>query len=199
MKQQERNQKSRELILEHAFREFAAQGYLGTSVNAICASGGISKGLLYHYYTDKDMLYLGCVQKCFDDITADLKECLGGKVLTVDAYFEARLEFFRRFPLHQQLFFDVAVNPPQHLRQELSQCRQLFDTWNEKLLTSILSTEKLAQGFTQEDAVCMLRIFGDLVSAVLKNVFADGDGKMYEQLCQQVLHTMLYGMIERKK
>lgn len=58
MKQVEKSQKSREHILEYAFAEFAEQGYLGASVNTICTAGSISKGLLYHYYADKDALYL---------------------------------------------------------------------------------------------------------------------------------------------
>ena len=65
MKQEEKNRRSRTHILEHAFAEFALQGYLGASVNAICAAGSISKGLLYHYYADKDTLYLACVERCF--------------------------------------------------------------------------------------------------------------------------------------
>ena len=72
MKQKEKNQKSREHILEFAFAEFAAQGYLGASVNTICGAGNISKGLLYHYYTDKDALHLDCVKACFQELTADL-------------------------------------------------------------------------------------------------------------------------------
>lgn len=198
MKQQERNRKSRELILEHAFREFADQGYLGASVNTICTSGGISKGLLYHYYTDKDTLYLACVKKCFADLTAHLTEHLAGQTVTADGYFDARMDFFRHFPLHQRLFCDVVVNPPQHLRQQLAQCRQPFDTWNEGLLASILEQEQLAQGLTQADAIWMLRIFEDFVSTVLKNQAADRDGQNYEQLCRRVLHTMLYGLVERK-
>ena len=44
MKQEEKNRKSRAPILEYAFAEFAAQGYLGASVNTICAGGGKGVG-----------------------------------------------------------------------------------------------------------------------------------------------------------
>ena len=72
MKQAEKNRKSRDLILKHAFAEFAGNGYAGSSLNLICARGEISKGLLYHYYPNKDALYLACVQKLFDEMTAFL-------------------------------------------------------------------------------------------------------------------------------
>ena len=45
MKQSEKNQKSRALILTHAFTEFASHGYEGSSLNQICARGNLSKGL----------------------------------------------------------------------------------------------------------------------------------------------------------
>lgn len=76
MKQKEKNRKSREHILEYAFQEFAKQGYQGASVNTICAAGKISKGLLYHYYPDKDALYLACVEKCYEDLTCALRDSL---------------------------------------------------------------------------------------------------------------------------
>ena len=38
------------------FRGICPAGLLGASVNTICAAGKISKGLLYHYYADKDTL-----------------------------------------------------------------------------------------------------------------------------------------------
>lgn len=70
MKPEEKNRKSREHILAYAFAEFAEQGYLGASVNTICAAGKIAKGLLYHYYADKDALYLSCVELYFQDLTS---------------------------------------------------------------------------------------------------------------------------------
>ena len=120
MKQEEKNRKSRERILEYAFAEFASQGYLGASVNTICAAGKISKGLLYHYYADKDTLYLACVEKCFQTLTDALSAALDAETVTADQYFNARLVFFGEHPLHQRLFCDTVVNPPQHLLRELA-------------------------------------------------------------------------------
>lgn len=107
-----KNRKSRERILKYAFGEFAEKGYLGASVNSICAAGNISKGLLYHYYADKDTLYLRCVELCFQELTAALSAVLNAQTVTPDQYFEARLVFFVRHPNHQRLFCDTVVNPP---------------------------------------------------------------------------------------
>lgn len=200
MKQQEKNRKSREHILNYAFQEFAAQGYLGASVNTICAAGKISKGLLYHYYTDKDALYLACVEKCFRELTDSLVLELDVQTVTPDQYFNARLVFFGEHPQHQRLFCDTVVNPPRHLRRELAECRASFDTLNETMLTAILEKEHLAEGLSVQDAIRQLRVFEDCVSTYLKNAGQEARQiQEHNQLCRQTFQTMLYGLIAREK
>ena len=199
MKQEEKNQKSRAHILEHAFAEFAEQGYLGASVNAICAAGKISKGLLYHYYADKDALYLACVEACFQELTAALSAALNEQTVTPDQYFDARLTFFAQHPRHQRLFCDTVVNPPRHLHRELEECRASFDALNETMLTAILEKERLAPGLSIPDAIAQLRIFEDCVSSYLKNAGQEAQqAEKHNQLCRQTFQTMLYGLIARE-
>ncbi|MGM9548547.1 MAG: TetR/AcrR family transcriptional regulator [Faecousia sp.] len=169
MKQEEKSRKSREHILEYAFAEFAGKGYLGASVNTICAAGKISKGLLYHYYSDKDALYLACVNMCFQELTATLEAALNAETVTPDQYFDTRLVFFAQHPLHQRLFCDTVVNPPHHLLRELAACRASFDALNETMLTAILEKETLAENISIQNAICQLRVFEDCVSTYLKN------------------------------
>lgn len=198
MKQEEKNQKSRAHILEYAFAEFAEQGYLGASVNTICAAGKISKGLLYHYYADKDALYLACVQQCFRELTTTLSAALDVQTVTPDQYFDVRLTFFARHPRHQRLFCDTVVNPPRHLHRELTACRASFDELNETMLTAILEKETLADGISVQDAIAQLRIFEDCVSTYLKNAgLEQQQTDKHNQLCRQTFQTMLYGLIAR--
>ena len=119
-------------------------------MNTSCAAGRSSKGLLYHYYADKDALYLACVQRCFQELTAALSAALDARTVTPDQYFDARLTFFAR---HQRLFCDTVVNPPRHLLRELAVCRASFDELNETMLTAILEKETLAQGLSIPDAI----------------------------------------------
>ena len=62
MKQQERQKKSKEKILQAAITEFSASGYDKVTMENICTRHGISKGMMYHYYSGKDDLFLLCVQ-----------------------------------------------------------------------------------------------------------------------------------------
>ena len=198
MRQEEKSKKSREHILSHAFAEFAAQGYQGASINAICSAGQISKGLLYHYYADKDALYLVCVERCFGELTACLLRHLNAETVTPDQYFDVRLAFFREHPLHQRLFCDAVVHPQPHLKEQLSACRADFDSLNETMLTAILEKEHLAEGIGIRDAVWQLRLLEDFISAYLKtSEQALRQPEEYDRLCRQTLHAMLYGLIAR--
>ena len=185
--------------MEHAFAEFADEGYLGASVNAICAAGKISKGLLYHYYADKDALYLACVEACFQELTSALSAALDARTVTPDQYFDVRLTFFAQHPWHQRLFCDAVVNPPRHLHRELEECRASFDALNETMLTAILEKERLAPGLSVPDAIAQLRIFEDCVSSYLKNAGQEAQqAEKHNQLCRQTFQTMLYGLIARE-
>ena len=199
MRQEEKNRKSRAHILQYAFAEFAERGYLGASVNTICTAGKISKGLLYHYYADKDALYLSCVRQCFQELTAALSAALNAQTVTPDQYFDARLAFFSQHPQHQRLFCDTVVSPPRHLHRELAACRASFDELNETMLTAILEKQTLVPGLSIPDAIAQLRIFEDCVSTYLKNAGQEQQQTdRHNQLCRQTFQTMLYGLIARK-
>jgi len=199
MKREEKNRKSREHILACAFAEFAGQGYLRASVNTVCSSGQISKGQLYYHFNDKDELYLACVERCFQELTEHLSVHLNVETITPDRYFDVRLEYFEKHLLHQKLFCDCVIDPPQHLQEALSARRAAFDTLNETMLTAILKKETLAEGFTLQDALRQLRIFEDLICLYLKNGRQDArQAKEHNELCRQTLHTMLYGLLARE-
>ena len=52
------NPEKQERILNASLKEFAQKGYTNASTNEIVKSAGISKGLLFHYFSNKKELYL---------------------------------------------------------------------------------------------------------------------------------------------
>jgi len=73
MKREERNQRTRDLILKSAVHEFATHGYEAASMNVICEVSHVSKGNMYHYFASKEELYLTCLQTCFTGLTEEIK------------------------------------------------------------------------------------------------------------------------------
>jgi AcrR family transcriptional regulator len=53
----ERGQATRAHLIEVATRLFAERGYDGTSVEAVLADSGVSRGSLYHHFRGKDALF----------------------------------------------------------------------------------------------------------------------------------------------
>src|SRR5689334_14975748 len=69
--QQRRNPAvTRQKLLAAARREFAASGLAGARVDEIAARAGVNKQLVYHYFGDKDALYLAVLEWVYEEIRA---------------------------------------------------------------------------------------------------------------------------------
>ena len=58
MKKDLKTEITKEKILKAATEEFSLYGFDGATVNQICQKHGISKGLIYHNFENKEELYL---------------------------------------------------------------------------------------------------------------------------------------------
>ncbi len=60
--------RTRKTLLKAARREFTEKGYSGARIDSIAARAGLNKRLLYHYFGDKDALYLAVLESTYVDI-----------------------------------------------------------------------------------------------------------------------------------
>jgi AcrR family transcriptional regulator len=58
----ERGQATRAHLIEVATRLFATDGYDGTSIEAVLAESGVSRGSLYHHFPGKEVLFLAVLE-----------------------------------------------------------------------------------------------------------------------------------------
>ena len=63
MKRNEQNKVMKEKIIKNAWVELSVYVYEKATMNRICSQ--ISKGVIYHYFKEKDDLYLECVENCY--------------------------------------------------------------------------------------------------------------------------------------
>ena len=82
MTQKERQERSREEIYQAALEEFGTSGYDNVNMERICGNHGISKGMMYHYYSSKDALFLLCVERTF----AELKDYVEHTEAVIEEY-----------------------------------------------------------------------------------------------------------------
>jgi TetR/AcrR family transcriptional regulator len=65
---------TRQKLLSAARREFARSGLAGARVDEIAARAGVNKQLVYHYFGDKDALYLAVLEWVYEEIRAKERE-----------------------------------------------------------------------------------------------------------------------------
>ena len=61
-------ERTRRTLLDAAIREFTEKGYGGARVDNIAKRAGLNKRLLYHYFGDKDALYLAVLESAYISI-----------------------------------------------------------------------------------------------------------------------------------
>lgn len=193
--------------MDAAIREFSEKGYSGASLNTVCAEKGLSKGIIYHYFKDKDELYLSCVSHCFDTFTAHMKSRQASFQGTLEeklqAYFEARMQFFSQNPLFLGIYTGVAFHPPASLRSEITDCRKEFDEFSISALTGFLSTENIQEGLTipaiVEDFRCYIDYFNmRFADSFGKSLPTEAAIRQHEMKCMRQLGMLLYGVLKEK-
>ena len=103
MTQKERQERSRKEIYQAALEEFGTYGYDKVNMERICGNHGISKGMMYHYYSNKDELFLLCVERTFQELRAHVERDmahLSGEdtAAAVKDFFMIRERFFQLHP-----------------------------------------------------------------------------------------------------
>lgn len=72
-----RGRATREQLIEVATVLFAERGYEDTSIEAVLAAAGVSRGALYHHFAGKDALFEAVVESVEDRITAEMTAAIG--------------------------------------------------------------------------------------------------------------------------
>jgi AcrR family transcriptional regulator len=72
-------------LIEVATGLFADYGYEGTSIEAVLAAAGVSRGALYHHFAGKEALFTAVLEAVSDRVTAEVTEIISGCTDPVDA------------------------------------------------------------------------------------------------------------------
>ena len=82
-------------LLEAAAHEFAARGYDDASLNQILERAGVSKGVAYYYFEDKEDLFLTVVQYYMDQLGVGNFEELP-ETVTPETFWPELAELYRK-------------------------------------------------------------------------------------------------------
>lgn len=188
--------------MDSALTEFSKKGYGASSINTICSAENISKGIIYHYFSTKDDLFLACVEECFTLLTEYLKTGLcseeEGAAERLEEYFSVRMDFFRENPVYQRIFCEAVITPPEHLRSGIQKRKQGFDLLNDQILEQILESVALRPQVTKDEVVDMFRRFQDFINVNRQIVeFSRKEFEIHEENCRKAVDILLYGVVNK--
>ena len=76
---------TRARLIEVATTLFADHGYEGTSIEAVMAAAGVSRGALYHHFAGKEALFAAVLLAISDRVAAEVTEAISDCTDPVDA------------------------------------------------------------------------------------------------------------------
>ena len=207
MKQKDKNQISMDKIVNAAIVEFGKNGYDKASINNICNDNNISKGLIYHYFKNKDELFLFCVKLCFDSLVEYLvRENLKNENFHHDIirYLDLRNKFFKENTYFSQIFFNVILQPPAHLKDRIKTSRKDFDDLNINNYKEALKKINLRDSVSEEEAVEFFYIFQEMFNSYFQlkayeNTDFESLIESHEIKLSKLLNIMLYGIAKETK
>ncbi|HEX7007056.1 MAG TPA: TetR family transcriptional regulator, partial [Alphaproteobacteria bacterium] len=98
-------ERTRELILDAATEEFSARGLGGARVDAIARRAATNKRMIYHYFGNKEGLYLAVLERAYAHIRGYERELHLGDLEPMEAM--ARLVTYT---------FDYFIEHPEFLK-----------------------------------------------------------------------------------
>lgn len=158
MTQKERQEHSRQEILRAALEEFGRRDYEQVNMEQICKNHGISKGMMYHYYSGRDELFLLCVRDTFEMLTAYVEAGMaqlgeGDALESIRRFFLLRESFFQDRPERKRIFENAMLHPPEHLREEIWTLREPLSRMNRVFLEGMVRTMTLRPGLEAERVI----------------------------------------------
>ena len=156
MNRKEQTQATRKAILDSAMELFGEKDFASTSINDISKNASISKGIVYHYFQNKDDLYLECVKISFDSLIAHLStfpNTTGSIEHIVGNFLQFRHDFFIKNPNIKNVFFGFKQGKFQISSQEIMAKQTLLNEVNQSFFKKALGNIQLKKGITTQDVL----------------------------------------------
>jgi AcrR family transcriptional regulator len=97
-------------ILETGIAEFATNGLDRTNINVIAKKAGISVGVLYKYYEDKEAFFLACLRRSLDVLESVLQEVVASEdkiLVRAEKMIRAVLHYSREYSNYINMYNEI--------------------------------------------------------------------------------------------
>lgn len=121
----QKGEERRKQLLSVALDEFITKGFYGTSTRSICRKAGISSGLLFHYFPNKESIYLELVKIGVEKMHIDTVKAMQAPK---EYLFQTLLGIFEQLEnnsFYRKMF--VFIDNAQHVDTGIEEVRTLLD------------------------------------------------------------------------
>ena len=143
---------------------------------------------MYHYYSNKDELFLLCVERTFADlkiyVERDVGELAGQDILdAIKNFFMIREYYFQLHPRQKMIFEDAMLHTPKHLEKQIQELRAPIREVNRQFIRQLVARMPLRPEVDPQKAACYLESVEYFFRSVCRK-YQDGHS-------EESLHTML--------
>ena len=171
-------EEQRNMILTCAIEEFGEQGYGRAKITSIARSAGLSAGVIYKYYEDKEALFNACLEHCMDYLE-DVYTRLGSTTMGLEDGLERLVELAviasREHPEYFRLYHQITLTQNSEEAVKLS---SRIEGSSSKLYVSFLE-DGVRAGLVREDMDP--KFFALLFDDILMMINFSLSSKYYEE------------------
>ena len=143
-------EEQRKTLLTCAIEEFGDQGYGRAKISSIAQAAGISAGVIYKYYEDKEALFGACLEHCMeylDEVYSRVETGSGSLIDGMDQLVELAVIASREHPEFFRLYHQVTlIQDPEEARR----LAQRIEGSSSRLYVNVLERAKEA-GLVRQD------------------------------------------------
>ncbi len=110
-------------ILETGIEVFSRRGLDRTGIGTVAEAAGVSVGVIYKYFTDKETFFLACVRYALRELDMALEQAAGsGEDVrgAMRALIGALIEHSRRHPSHNALYNEITSGSCREFAPQLA-------------------------------------------------------------------------------
>lgn len=205
MNREEKYNLKKQEIIHAAMKEFGENNYNEASLNAICRKGNISKGIIYHYFKNKDELYLMCVAEAFEQLTFFLNNqefSFGHPKQAIEELVDLRHHFLKEHSDLSNIFTNALLQPPKHLTDKIKELKTPLNQFNIYFYQQVLNQLELRKGVTRQEAIEYFLIFQESFNYYFQRDASEDLNELFdahEFKLSKMLHIMLYGITKEEE
>src|SRR5215210_7819837 len=202
MTQEERSEKSKQLILDAALKLFSHKGYGATSVRDIAEEADLSKGNVYHHFPDKEAIFRALIDRYFEamaqpDFPFNRALASGSFPENLEEIGLAIREVTRDYREYIALIYvDVVEFDGTHVRKFYANMADRFTMFMKATGMEQELEEKLADGLSPVSAVMLAtRIFYNYFTVEILFGVKDHFGKDTDAAVKEIARILRHGML----